>query len=140
MAELIYDELELFVVCLLLGAMLTLVYDGVRILRMLFHHWDWMVDVEDLIYWIFTAWMVFRTLFYYNRGALRGYAFLGMFLGVIVYTLTISRLLLFVAKKIVPFWNKGKNLIGKPFVILKEKCRKILKNITTEVTMALKGR
>ena len=140
MADLIYDELELFVVCLLLGAMLALVYDGVRILRMLFHHWDWVVDVEDLIYWIFTAWMVFRTLFYYNRGALRGYAFLGMFLGVIVYTLTISRLLLFVAKKIVPFWNKGKKLIGKPFVVLKEKCRKILKNITTEVTMALKGR
>ena len=38
MADLIYAEAELFVVCLLLGAVLALVYDGVRIFRMLIPH------------------------------------------------------------------------------------------------------
>ena len=104
-----------------------MVYDGVRIFRMLVHHGEIMVDVEDLLFWLFTAWMVFRTLFYYNRGALRGYAFLGMFLGVLLYTLTVSRGLLFVAHKMVPIFRKGWDFAAKPWRYLKEKLRKSLK-------------
>lgn len=140
MAELIYDEIQLFLICLLLGAALALVYDGIRIFRLLIPHQDWVVDVEDLIYWVFTAWMVFRTLFYYNQGMLRGYAFLGMFLGMLVYMLTVSRLLLFIARKILPYWEKIHTKLRKPLVILQEKMRKSLKNIAAEVKMAMKSR
>ena len=48
MAALIYDEVELFVVCLALGMVLAFVYDCVRIFRLFFNHKDWLVDVEDL--------------------------------------------------------------------------------------------
>lgn len=140
MADLIYAEAELFVVCLLLGAVLALVYDGVRIFRMLFPHKEIVVDLEDLVFWMFTAWMVFRTLFYYNRGALRGYAFLGMFLGVLIYMLTVSRILMFLADKIVPYWKKGFRLAVKPLVFLKQSVIKILKKAVTEVKMAVKSR
>lgn len=140
MADLIYDEVELFTVCLLLGAALAAVYDGIRIFRMLFRHSDWLVDVEDLAYWILTGWMVFRTLFYYNRGALRGYAFLGLFLGVVIYMLTLSRLLLFFAAKVLPYWNRVKGCLKKPFAIFMNFLRKALKNIASEVKMAVKGR
>ncbi len=140
MAELIYDEIQLFLICLMLGAVLALVYDGVRIFRLLIPHRDWVVDMEDLIYWVFTAWMVFRTLFYYNQGMLRGYAFLGMFVGMLVYMLTVSRLLLFIARKILPYWKKIHSKLRKPLVILQEKMRKSLKNITAEVKMAMKSR
>lgn len=140
MADLIYDEMELFVVCLLLGAVLAFIYDGVRVFRLLFHHFDWVVDLEDLIYWVFTGWLVFRTLFYFNRGALRGYAFLGLFLGVLLYVLTISRLFLFLVGKLLPYWDKGKIYLAKPFVFLHNFVRKALKNAVTEVKMAIKGR
>lgn len=140
MADLIYDEMELFAVCLLLGAVLAFVYDGVRVFRLLFHHFAWVVDLEDLLYWIFTGWLVFRTLFYFNRGALRGYAFLGLFLGVLLYVLTVSRLFLFLAGKLLPYWDKGRNCVAKPFVLLRNFVRKALKNAVTEVKMAIKGR
>ncbi len=140
MADLIYAETELFVVCLLLGAVLALVYDGVRIFRMLFPHREIVVDLEDLVFWMFTAWMVFRTLFYYNRGALRGYAFLGLFLGVLIYMLTISRILMLLADKIVPYWKKGSGLAAKPLVFLKQSVIKILKKAVAEVKMAVKSR
>ncbi len=140
MAELIYDEIQLFLICLMLGAALALVYDGIRIFRLLIPHKDWVVDVEDLIYWVFTAWMVFHTLFYYNQGMLRGYAFLGMFLGMLVYMLTVSRLLLFIARKLLPYWEKIRSKLRKPLVILQEKMRKSLKNIAAEVKMAMKSR
>lgn len=140
MADLIYDEVKLFTVCLFLGVFLALLYDVVRVLRMLFRHWDWLVDLEDLLYWIFTGWSVFKTLFYFNRGALRGYAFLGLFLGVLLYTLTISRLVLFVAGRLLPYWNKGKGFLIKPFIFIRNFLRKALKNIASEVKMAIRGR
>lgn len=140
MADLIYAEAELFVVCLLLGAVLALVYDGVRIFRMLIPHKEIVVDIEDLAFWMFTAWMVFRTLFYYNRGALRGYAFLGMLLGVLIYMLTISRILMFLADKIVPCWKKGVGLVVRPIVSMKRSVIKTLKKALAEVKMAVKSR
>lgn len=140
MADLIYDETHLFFVCLSLGVVLALIYDGVRILRLLFRHRDWLVDIEDLLYWIFTAWMVFRTLFRYNQGVLRGYAFMGMFLGVVVYLLTLSNLLLRAVKCILPYWNKMKSYGKRPFAAIITRLRKALKNIALEVTMAIKGR
>ena len=70
MAAFIYDEVRLFLVCMLAGAALALLYDGIRIGRLLFYHRDIFVDVEDLFFWLFTAWVVFRILFAYNRGVL----------------------------------------------------------------------
>ena len=140
MADLIYDEMTLFGICLLLGAGLAFVYDIIRILRILVPHHDAIVDIEDLAFWMFTAWMVFRTLFIYNRGALRAYAFFGMFLGVIVYALTISRVLLHIVRKIVPYIKGFISFLLKPLVILKGYIRKTLKNIVAEVTIAVKGR
>ncbi len=140
MADLIYEETELFVVCLLLGMLLAFVYDGVRIFRMMFRHKEIVVDIEDLVFWMFTAWMVFRTLFYYNRGALRGYAFFGMFLGVLFYTLTLSRLILFIAGKWVPYWRKALTVGMKPFRSLKKSVIKALKKALEEVKIAVKSR
>ncbi|MDO5154676.1 MAG: spore cortex biosynthesis protein YabQ [Eubacteriales bacterium] len=140
MATLIYDEMELFFVCMSSGAMLAMVYDLVRILRLFFRHRDWVVDVEDLLFWIMTAWIVFRMLFAYNQGILRAYAFLGLLLGFLVYAFTLSKLLLFTAYKIVPYWKRGMKYVKKPFAFLLRWARKGLKNILTQVKMAIKSR
>ena len=103
-------------------------------------HKDVVVDIEDLAFWIFTAWIVFRTLVVYNRGALRAYAFFGMFLGVVIYSFTLSRLLLFVMRKLTPYWNKCFHALGRPFRWLKGFVRKELKKMLAEVKIAVKGR
>ncbi len=140
MADLIYDEVQLFAICLFLGMGLALLYDMIRIARRLFKHWNWLVDLEDLLYWIFTGWAVFQTLFQFNRGALRGYAFLGLFAGVLLYSLTFSRLFLYLVERLLPGWNKGKGFLRKPFVFLHNFMRKTLKNIAYQVKMAIRGR
>lgn len=136
----IYDELQLFGVCILLGMSIAFTYDLFRVFRLLIKHRDLFVDLEDLLFWLGTAWFVFRTLFFYNQGALRGYAFLGMFLGMIAYVITISRLVMKLAHAILPYWNKMKQIIQKPFVAFLEETRKILKNTILDVKMAVKGR
>lgn len=140
MADLIYDEMTLLGICLLLGAFLAFLYDLIRILRLLIPHKDVIVDIEDLAFWIFTAWMVFKTLVVYNRGALRAYAFIGMFLGVVIYAFTLSKLLLKFFRLITPYWKKCFRIIISPVTYLIGFIRKMLKNIVTEVKIAIKGR
>lgn len=140
MAGLIYSEMRLFGICFLLGMALGLLYDIFRIFRMLIPHKNIFVDLEDLIYWVLTAYLVFRTLFQFNEGKLRGYAFLGMFLGVLIYTLTMRQLLLLIVKKLLPFWIKGMGFAKKPFKRLAGYIRKALKNMVLEVKMAIKSR
>ncbi len=140
MATLIYDEAWLFVICFLLGIRLAFCYDIIRLLRLFVHHKNWVIDLEDLLFWLFTAWQVFETLFRYNRGALRAYAFLGMFLGVLFYMPTLSKIILKLAGWIVPYWEKTLLFCGKPIQRLKGYIRKLLKNITTQVKMAIKSR
>lgn len=140
MASVIYKEAELFGICLLLGMVLALIYDGLRVFRLLFLHQNWLVDLEDLLFWIFTAGFAFSTLFKYNQGTLRGYAFLGMFLGVIFYICTISRWIIFFMECLLPYWNHGKKIIKKPFEIIVGFAIKILKNLVVQVKMAIRGR
>ena len=140
MADLIYDEMTLFGICLLLGAFLAFLYDLIRILRLLIPHKDVIVDIEDLAFWIFTAWMVFKTLVVYNRGALRAYAFIGMFLGVVIYAFTLSKLLLKFFRLITQKKKKCFRIIISPVTYLIGFIRKMLKNIVTEVKIAIKGR
>jgi len=140
MADLIFDEAHLFAVCVLLGVFLAFVYDVIRIFRYMFKHADWLVDIEDLLYWIYTAWTVFATLFRYNEGILRGFVFVGMFVGTIGYLLTISNVLLCLVRKMLPFWEKIKKHMKAPFGRVKQFLRKTLKNVATSVTMAIRGR
>lgn len=140
MTLLIYNEVRLFFICFLLGAGIGMFYDGFRILRMLIHHHELVTDIEDLVFWLITAWFVFQTLFQYNQGDLRGYAFLGMFMGVILYVCSLSRLLLYLIKKLLPIWNKGKECLKKPVGIFKSGITNLLKKLVFEVKMAIKGR
>ncbi len=140
MAELIYEEMNLFGICVVLGAFLAFVYDIIRILRLLIPHKDIFVDIEDLAFWLFTAWMVFKTLVVYNRGALRAYAFFGMILGVVIYAFSLSKLILYIVRKIVPYWKKCFCILFKPYTCLRGVIRKMLKNVVSEVKIAVKGR
>jgi spore cortex biosynthesis protein YabQ len=115
MAGLLYEELTLFGICFALGIALAFAYDVIRIFRLLVPHADIVVDLEDLLFLLVTVWMVFGTLFKYNQGALRGYAFIGMFAGVIIYALTLSRLIMYIVKKMVPYWKKCFAWVFKPF-------------------------
>ena len=55
----IYEELALMCFFFLLGIFLTACYDVLRIFRGLIPHGRLMVNLEDLIYWIYVAVVIF---------------------------------------------------------------------------------
>lgn len=51
-------------------------------------------DIADIVFWICASVIMFSVIYFANNGTLRWYEFLGVILGTIIYTLTLSRLFL----------------------------------------------
>lgn len=100
MSEYIKLEAELAFSSFLLGAVLMISYDFLRLFRLLIPHGKWWTGLEDLLYWIYCTVMTFRLLFYQNSGILRGYVIGCVFLGMYLYDAIVSRSVFEVLKKI----------------------------------------
>lgn len=86
----IAGELEFFGLAVLRGILTLAIYDALRILRRVAPHADWAVALEDLLYWILTALLIFQLLYRENDGAVRGYALLAVALGMLLYHRIVS--------------------------------------------------
>ena len=75
----------LFLHSLLCGGFLLAVYDGIRIFRLFVPHKTVAEGAEDLFYWVFDALFIFHMLYRENSGAVRGYAIVGVLLGMLAY-------------------------------------------------------
>lgn len=73
------------------GAVIALIYDIFRILRKAVKTGSLFTFVEDIIFWILVAVVMFATVYFSNEGELRSYIFLGTLLGVILYALLLSK-------------------------------------------------
>ncbi len=83
-------ELLLFARALWYGAAMLVAYDCLRILREVISHKGWVIGMEDILYWAISSLFIFTGLYGQNSGVLRGYFFVGMALGMIVYSWTFS--------------------------------------------------
>ncbi len=99
MSAAIRYEVHLAVSSFATGAGLMIVYDLLRIFRMICPHSDLFVGLEDFGYGIYCAVMTFGLLYEQNNGALRGYAIAGTMAGMAVYQYMVSRILLKYLKK-----------------------------------------
>lgn len=83
-------ELEFFLISILWGLILMLVYDALRILRRLIKHDEFFLAVEDLIYWVAASLFIFAMLFKVNNGIIRGFSIMGMAIGMLLYHTLLS--------------------------------------------------
>lgn len=134
MSGVILSELEVVVHAFFCGALVTVVYDGLRIFRRVIAHGNVWIGIEDLFFWIFTAFWSFGVLYRENDGNLRIYTIIAMTLGMIAYHKTLSEPLVHVlgvffgnivrlGMRPVRFLKKYIKLSGKK---LKNRCRRII--------------
>lgn len=92
-------EARLLALSLVTGAGLMILYDVLRVFRLLVRHgWLW-TGVEDLLYWIFAGFATFYLLYRENDGALRFYVIGSVLLAMVIYDRTISAIFLKWLKK-----------------------------------------
>lgn len=90
MSQVILEELRAAVVAFFSGAFITIVYDMIRIFRRLISHGNFLIGVEDFLFWIWTAVWSFSVLYRENDGNLRMYTLLFMAVGMVIYHKTLS--------------------------------------------------
>jgi spore cortex biosynthesis protein YabQ len=131
---------------------MILVYDVLRVFRRLIKHGIFWVAVEDMIYLMSCALLVFAMLYQKNDGLIRWFAIAGIAIGMLLYNHFISswavRGIVWILKKIINLLTYplrlAKKGVQKPLGFCKNKilrlfrkARKLLKKIGKAVKIGL---
>lgn len=115
----ITNQSYIFMIFILNGILIGLLFDIFRILRKTFSTKDFITYIEDILFWIITGIIVLYSVFRFNNGEIRLYMFVAIFIGVISYMLLLSSHIIKINVHIINFIKKivGKivNVIIKPF-------------------------
>ncbi len=131
------NEAYFFLLSILEGMGLVLVYDVFRIFRRLIKHGNIWIGIEDLLYWLFCFFAVFLLLYKENDGMVRLFAFVGILAGCGIYyflfskavikicVAVLSKILMILGKILAPFLKTGKKIL----VFLKKQLKKLYRTI-----------
>jgi len=115
-------EVSTFFYSILCGILTGLIYDFFRIKRKTIKTGALFVYIEDLVYWIIVAGVVFALIFYSNDGEIRGYIFIGIIIGAIFYALLFSKIIVNISVKLLNWLGRAIKfiffVISYPFKII----------------------
>lgn len=107
----IHQELVFLLISFALGEGLVMLYDVFRIFRKVVPHGVIWISVEDVLYWIVAALLIFGMIFQENDGLIRGFAIGGILLGMLFFNHFVSpffiRSISGILKKILEILKKG---------------------------------
>ena len=85
------NQIYLFLIYMLCGIVIGIGFDIFRVLRKSFRTSDMVTYIEDILFGILTGIFLIIILFIFNNGQLRFFIFVAIFLGLLLYLLTISK-------------------------------------------------
>lgn len=85
------NQLHIFLIFILSGFLIGLVFDFFRILRKSFKTKDLITYLEDFLFWIISGLILLFCIFKFNNGELRLYIFIGISIGFALYILLFSK-------------------------------------------------
>lgn len=121
------NQAYIFIIFVLNGLIIGILFDIFRVLRKSFKTADNITYLEDFLFWIIAGFILLYSIFKFNNGELRLYIFFGVILGVILYLLGFSKIFITLSTKIVLFVKKCiKNIIIKPLLYVIKSLKKLL--------------
>lgn len=127
----IAEQTITFLLSLVMGCVFCLLYDCFRILRIIKSYSKTAIFIQDVLYWIICAFLCCCFLIIRCSGEIRGYVLVGALLGWVVFRLTLSILILALAKHILRFARWLYSKITKPvkafLKFIRKKCRAVSK-------------
>ncbi|WP_010246287.1 spore cortex biosynthesis protein YabQ [Acetivibrio cellulolyticus] len=101
---------------------IAFIYDVFRIRRKAIKSSNIIVYFEDFIYWILVSLVLFAVVYISNDGELRGYLLIGAVIGIILYSLLLSKIImtvfLFTIRVVYKFFVTAFSIILFPFKII----------------------
>lgn len=130
MNEAITIELQFFMISILWGGLLLVIYDFLRIIRNIINHKQLWIAFEDILYWILCGILIFQMMYKHNNGIIRVFSILGMIIGMILYRYIFSDSLVqcisLLLKKTIALFSGILILFIKPFIWMKNQFNKTI--------------
>lgn len=121
------SQVQIFIIFILNGIIIGLVFDLFRILRLTFKTKDVITYIEDVLFWLITALILLYSIFKFNNGELRFYIFFGIFIGVLMYLLCFSKTFIAISVGLIHFIKKIVYYsIIKPLIFIYKLLKKIV--------------
>lgn len=142
MSNVIAGEVLFFFRAVVLGLVLMIAYDVLRIFRNVIPHGNGFIGLEDILYWLAVGIACFYFIFMENNGSIRWYALVGIGLGMLIWNFSLSPFIVkglsFVLGKILRFLTfplrfigskikKFFRFVGKKLCLCGQNVRKLLK-------------
>ena len=128
----IYTQLHLFLIFIINGLLIGLLFDFFRILRKATRTSDFITYIEDALFWILTGIIILYSIFIYNNGEIRLFMFLAIILGILIYLIFISKMILSISLGIIDVVKKILstifNIIKIPFHFFMKMIKKLFFN------------
>ena len=99
----------------LIGIIVSFIFDIFRSIRKNFKTKDTITYIEDILFLIISTIIIMISLLKISNGVLRLYIFLGIGLGIIIYSLTFSKFCIIIINAIVVFCKKIFQFFSKLF-------------------------
>jgi len=124
------SQAYIFLCTVLGGVIIGLVYDLFRVSRKVFKTNNYVVYFEDILFWFLGSIIIFGILFISNAGEIRGYALLGIVLGIIIYACMISH---YVMKFILTIIDINKRIVKFTYKKLKGPVKSIIRALSIPI-------
>ncbi|MBE7022658.1 MAG: hypothetical protein E7414_05550 [Ruminococcaceae bacterium] len=98
-------EAFVFLCSALTGAGICLLYDIFRLLHRAGRPGGFLLQVQDVLFWVLAASVMFFVIFYVNNGSVRLYELIGAALGALLYSLTLSKWVFLIFNQIIAFFS-----------------------------------
>ena len=147
------EQAWLFLSACAAGFVIGFVYDAFRIIRIAITHPSFLIQLEDILYWVLASAGMFIFLQYTTGGEVRAYSIFGAGLGALLYFLTLSVVIMAVSAAIISFIKKvleaaiavilvpvrlvihildvPYGIVKRFFYLAKRPCKKLLQNSLT---------
>ena len=125
----ITNQANLFLIFVINGAIIGLVFDAFRILRKSFKTSDLITIIQDILFWIITGIIVLYSIFTFNNGEIRFFIFIAIFLGTLLYMVLLSKYIIKISVGIINITKKVINIILKVLIFPIKTIYKIIKKI-----------
>ncbi len=139
----IINQGYIFVIFILNGFLIGILFDIFRILRKSFKTKDIITYIEDILFWIITGIFLLYSVFRFNNGEIRLYMFIAILIGVLLYMLILSSYIITINVKIITsvknLFQKIFNVFFKPFKKLFDKIRLMITNVFKKNQKSIKN-
>lgn len=125
----IINQTNLFIIFILNGIFIGILFDFFRILRKSFKTSDIITYIQDILFWILAGISILYSIFRFNNGEIRLYIFIGILLGITFYTLIFSNFFININVTIIKYISNTIRSIIKILLIPFIKLLKILRII-----------